>query len=310
MRILIAEDDFTSRAMLTATLRKWGFETAAAADGAEAWRMLQQTDAPKLILLDWNMPEMDGVEVIRRVRAAETDEPPYIILLTSKDEKESLVAGLDSGANDYIVKPYDAEELLARIRVGQRMADLQAGLVQARRELAFQARHDALTGVYNRRAIMEALTREIARAGRGGGPLAVGIGDIDHFKSVNDRHGHAVGDEILCAIVRRLENGLRTYDHLGRWGGEEFLIIAPGCPPGEAFRVFDRLRASIAAEPIPTKAGPISVTISLGVAVGDGSQAGADLFTAADAAVYRAKDEGRDRVCLFGGTVKTDSEAG
>jgi two-component system, cell cycle response regulator len=309
MRILIAEDDFTSRAMLTATLRKWGFETAAAQDGAEAWRMIQQPGAPKLILLDWNMPEMDGLEVIRLLRAAETEEPPYVILLTSKGEKESLIAGLNSGANDYIVKPYDAEELLARIRVGQRMVEMQTGLAQARRDLAYQARHDVLTGVYNRRAIMEALNREIARTGRGGGPLAVGVGDIDHFKLVNDRYGHAVGDEILCAIVRRLENGLRAYDHLGRWGGEEFLIIAPGCPVGEAFKLFDRLRTSIPAEPMPTKAGPIPVTISLGVTVGDGSQAGADLFAAADAAVYRAKDEGRNRVCLSVGTGPTDAGA-
>jgi diguanylate cyclase (GGDEF)-like protein len=298
MRILIAEDDFTSRAMLTATLRKWGFDAAAAADGAEAWRMLQPADAPKLLLLDWNMPEMDGLEVVRRVRAAGAEEPPYIILLTSKGEKESLVEGLDGGANDYIIKPYDAQELLARIRVGQRMLELQAGLAQARRELAFQARHDALTGVYNRRAIMEALTREVARSGRGGGPLAIGIGDIDRFKAVNDQHGHAVGDEILCGVVRRLEGGLRAYDHLGRWGGEEFLVIAPGCPAEEAFGLFNRLRAAVADGPIPTKAGPLAVTISFGAAVGDGSQAGADLFAAADASVYKAKERGRDCVCL------------
>ncbi len=310
MRILIAEDDFTSRAMLTATLRKAGFDVAAAGDGGEAWRMLQSPDAPKLVLLDWSMPEMDGLEVIRRVRAAEAEEPPYIILLTSRGEKESRVEGLNSGANDYIIKPYDAQELLARIRVGQRMVDLQAGLVQARRELAYQARHDALTGVHNRRAIMEALTREVARAGREGGPLAVAIGDIDRFKAVNDLHGHAVGDEILCAIVRRLEAGLRAYDHLGRWGGEEFLIVAPGCPAGVAGGLFNRLRAAVADEPIPTKAGPLSVTISFGVAVGDGSQAGADLFAAADASVYRAKEQGRNRVCLADSGAGRESSAG
>ena len=227
-RVLISEDDFTSRAMLTAVLRKWSYDPVTTENGTQAWEALQQPGAPKLVLLDWSMPEMDGVEVVRRVRTLDTSEPPYIIILTSDGAKASIVAGLEAGANDYVVKPYDTDELLARIRVGQRMVELQAKLLEARNALAHEAMHDPLTGAANRRAIMETLSREVSRTMRQNAGLSIGICDIDHFKKVNDAHGHLVGDEVLCGVVRLLEAGLREYDRVGRWGGEEFLVVAPG----------------------------------------------------------------------------------
>ena len=203
-------------------LRKWNYDPVTTENGVQAWEALQQPGAPKLVLLDWNMPEMDGVEVVRRVRTLGTSEPPYIILLTSDGAKASIVAGLEAGANDYVVKPYDTDELLARIRVGRRMVEVQAKLLEARNALAHEAMHDPLTGAANRRAIMEALSSELARTKRQNTGLSIGICDIDHFKKVNDAYGHLVGDEVLCGVVRLLEGSLREYDRVGRWGGEEF----------------------------------------------------------------------------------------
>ena len=298
MRILISEDDFTSRAMLTAVLRKWSYDPVSTENGAQAWEALQQPGAPKLVLLDWNMPEMDGVEVVRRVRTLVTSEPPYIIILTSDGAKASIVAGLEAGANDYVVKPYDTNELLARIAVGQRMLELQAKLLVARNALAFEAMHDPLTGAANRRAIMETLSSELARTRRQNTGLSIGICDIDHFKKVNDAHGHLVGDEVLCGVVHLLEGSLREYDRVGRWGGEEFLVVAPGSQEDETGKLYERLRAALAGNPIPTQAGKLSVTVSIGAATWQGNESVEELLGAADTALYRAKNSGRNRVCV------------
>lgn len=270
-------------------------------NGAQAWEALQQPGAPKLVLLDWNMPEMDGVEVVRRVRTLVTSEPPYIIILTSDGAKASIVAGLETGANDYVVKPYDTHELLARIRVGQRMVELQAKLLEARNALAHEAMHDPLTGAANRRAIMETLAREISRTTRQNAGLSIGICDIDHFKKVNDAHGHLVGDEVLCGVVRLLEGSLREYDRVGRWGGEEFLVVAPGNTE-DAGRLYERLRAALAGNPIPTQAGELSMTVSIGAATWRADESVEELLGAADTALYQAKDRGRNRVYVAAAT--------
>ena len=227
MRILIAEDDFTSRTVLAGVLKKEGHEVEATVNGAEAWQALQQPDAPALVILDWMMPEMDGPEVVRRVRALETDRPPYIMMLTTRGEKADIIAGLDAGANDYLAKPFDPGELRARVEVGRRMVEMQAALIASREALAHQATHDPLTGMLNRRAILERLRQELTRAGRNGDTWAVGMCDIDHFKQVNDTYGHQTGDEVLRGLARILNESLRPYDSVGRMGGEEFLVIAP-----------------------------------------------------------------------------------
>jgi two-component system cell cycle response regulator len=296
MKILIAEDDFTSRMILTAILRKWGYDPVAAEDGSSAWDMLQQQDAPQLVLLDRNMPGMEGLEICRRLRLAASANPPYVILLTARGEKDDIVQGLEAGANDYVAKPYDNEELLARIRVGQRMLELQTGLLEARDALAFQATHDLLTGILNRRAILDRLRVEISRAGRENGRLSVGMCDIDHFKRVNDTWGHQVGDEVLVAFARCIEANLRDLDCIGRYGGEEFLLIAPGLKGRIENSLYERLRAGVAEMAIETRAGTVSITVSIGAAEGTGQSTVDTLLAAADLALYQAKADGRNRV--------------
>jgi diguanylate cyclase (GGDEF)-like protein len=297
MKILIAEDDLTSRRILTVILKKWGYEPVVTEDGNEAWSKLQETDAPRLVLLDWNMPGLDGLEVCRRLRKSETTDSRYVILLTGRGEKGDIVRGLEAGANDYIAKPYDNEELQARIRVGQRMLDLQTSLLETQTALAYQATHDGLTGIFNRRAILDRLTQEIARALRQGSRLSIGMCDIDNFKKINDTFGHQAGDEVLVAFVQCLQANLREYDCVGRYGGEEFLIIAAGLSGQSDDNLYERLRTKAAAEIIKTKAaGDVFLTVSIGTATGTGKSMVDGLLAAADAALYQAKAEGRNKV--------------
>lgn len=296
MKILVAEDDLTSRTILTALLRKWGYEPVAVGDGGSAWQIMQQQDAPNLAILDWEMPGMDGLEVCRRIKAQPTAVPPHLIILTAKDEKADIVRGLEAGANDYVSKPYDNDELQARIRVGRRMVELQLELMEARNALAHEAMHDPLTGAPNRRAILETLQKELLRAGRGNSRLSIGLCDIDHFKQVNDRYGHQAGDEVLCAFVKAAQHCIRGYDILGRYGGEEFLVIAPDAGAKAGQGPYERLRIGTAGLRIDTRGGPVSVTVSIGVAGADGRETVDALLAAADAALYQAKDAGRNRV--------------
>ena len=296
MRILVAEDDFTSRSILVAILKKWGYELIVTEDGLAAWEALRKPDAPRLVLLDWDMPGLDGLEVCRRIRSQETPNPPYVILLTGRGEKGDLVRGLETGANDYVAKPYDSAELQARIRVGERMLEMQDKLLEARDAMKHLAMHDPLTGVLNRRAILERLAQEISRAERDGTPLSVGMFDLDHFKKVNDTFGHQTGDEVLVAFTERVQAGLRDYDCFGRYGGEEFLVIATGSEGRAEESLYERLRVAVSGAAIPTKTGDVSLTVSVGVASGTGCSTVDELLAAADAALYEAKAAGRNRV--------------
>ncbi|MBI9082749.1 MAG: diguanylate cyclase [Desulfobacterales bacterium] len=296
MRILIAEDDFTSRGMLAAVLKKAGHEPVETVNGLEAWGALQKPDAPRLVILDWMMPEMDGLEVLRRVRALPGDRPPYILMLTTKTDKAEIIAGLDAGANDYLAKPFDVGELRARVEVGRRMVEMQDALAESREVLAHEAAHDPLTGMLNRRAILDLLHKELARAGRHADGVSIGICDIDHFKSFNDTYGHQTGDDVLCELARVMTACCRVYDSIGRMGGEEFLIIAPAKAGADANSLYDRLCASVAGLKMETRSGALSVTVSIGVVIANSGDTVDDLVGAADAALYRAKAEGRNRV--------------
>ena len=296
MRILAAEDDLTSRLMLVAVLKKIGHDVIQASSGNEAWDALQKPGAPRLAILDWMMPEIEGIEICRRLRQIPTTDPPYLILLTAKDDVKSIVSGLNAGANDYLIKPYRTAELEARIGVGQRMLDLQEELNRAREALAHEATHDSLTGALNRRAIYEALSHELSRASRTGSSLSICLCDIDFFKQVNDRHGHLTGDDVLKGLVQALKSNVRDYDMVGRYGGEEFLVIAPNTNEAQDNLLFERLRSVIADARFPTQAGDISVTISLGVARFTKERSIDELIAAADEALYKAKAEGRNRV--------------
>ena len=297
MKLLIAEDDVTSRAMLAAVASKWGYEAIAVEDGEAAWRVLRAAEPPRLLLLDWMMPRLDGLDLCRRIRQDKSDDPPFIVLLTSRDDTKDIVDGLEAGANDYIAKPFENTELRARLRVGERILDLQEQLNRTKEALAIQANTDSLTGLRNRGAIMELLEQEMARAQRGGRSLCVGLSDIDHFKRINDTHGHPAGDAALREAARRLTAALRPFDQVGRYGGEEFLIVV-GVGRDQASDVFERIRRAFADAPVVYEQSIMEMTISCGVAVytpPHDKRTGAALLAAADAALYEAKDAGRNR---------------
>lgn len=298
MRLLFAEDDRVSRRRLATVLRKWGYEVIEARDGNEAWGVLHAAEAPQLAILDWMMPGIDGSEVCRRLRQLRREPYIYVLLLTAKAQKEDVVAGLEAGADDYLTKPVDIRELQVRLRAGRRILELQKKLIVAREELRMQATRDALTGLWNRAAIFDLLRRETARAQRGGAPLSIAMADVDHFKRVNDLYGHLVGDVVLQEIARRVQAALRPYDEVGRYGGEELLLIFPQCNAQQAVQAAERLRRCVAATPIVTPEGKIVVTLSIGVASCGRSADAQVLLHAADDALYRAKQQGRNCVVL------------
>ena len=297
MRILIAEDDAISRRLLDTILRKWGYEVVVAHDGDQAWEELQKEESPRLAILDWMMPGMDGVEVCGKVRERTGSPYVYILLLSAKSQREDLVKGLESGADDYITKPFDANELKVRLRAGRRILDLQTQLMSAQEALRDQASRDPLTGIWNRNAIFEIFRRELARATREQSPLSIVMLDIDHFKDLNDTHGHMAGDAVLREFTHRITNSLRPYDDVGRYGGEEFLVVLPGCDLESALRHAERLRKLMANEPFDTSEGRHVVTCSLGAASATAAEPRSmdTLIRSADAALYRAKRNGRDR---------------
>jgi two-component system, cell cycle response regulator len=299
MRVLIAEDDPVSRRLLQASLTKWGYEVNVCVDGLEAWEALQKEGAPRLAILDWMMPGMDGVEVCRRVRWRGGEPYVYILLLTAKTQKEDVVAGMDAGADDYVTKPFDAHELKVRLRAGQRIINLQNELIGAREALRVQATHDALTGLMNRSTIFETLHRELSRAERSSNALGLAMIDLDNFKNVNDAFGHQAGDLVLKETAQRMVHILRAYDQIGRYGGEEFLAVLPDCDLPSAASAAERLRSGLAGQPIVLdNHQSLVVTVSVGIfSTSENPQASLnELIRAADAALYRAKRKGRNRV--------------
>jgi diguanylate cyclase (GGDEF)-like protein len=298
MKILIAEDDGMSRRMLQKTLEKAGYDVVAVENGRLAREELCRMDGPRLALLDWEMPEASGPEVCRAVRARTEKSYVYMIFLTSKESSEDKVEGLQAGADDYLTKPFHTEELKARIRTGLRILHLEDRLVEAREEMRFKATHDALTGLWNRGVVMELLPGEVARAHRERKCTAILLCDIDHFKKVNDTYGHPVGDEVLREIARRLQGSVRSYDFVGRYGGEEFLIILNNCEPTSALARADQMREAIAKLEVMTNAGPLRITMSVGVlrSVDWGSARVSEYLNEVDAALYAAKAAGRNCV--------------
>ena len=298
--VLIAEDDPIFRRILESWFKRWDYRVTAVENGAEAWEVLQREDAPQLAVLDWKMPGMDGIEVCRRIRSRDQGVYRYVLLLTAKDDKQDVIAGLEAGADDYLTKPFDVDELRARVRAGKRILDLQAALIRAKDDLQFAAAHDALTGLWNRGAIIDLLKREVSRRQRSGEALGVIMTDIDYFKKINDTHGHLIGDAVLQEVTRRLAVGVRPYDVVGRYGGEEFLVVFPGCNAANLIVGAERLRHCIADRPIDTSVGQISVTLSLGLAsVEQDEKETLDceaFLRNADEALYAAKARGRNRV--------------
>lgn len=291
MRILIADDDRVSRHLLHASLSRWGYEVIVAKDGLQAWQVLQAEDGPQIAVLDWMMPGLDGVEICRRVRTQPSDGYKYLLLLTARSQKQDVIAGLDSGADDYVTKPFDAFELEARIRTGKRIIELHDAL-------RMQASHDHLTGLWNRSAILEMAEREISRASRQKSPISIMMADLDHFKTINDTLGHTVGDVVLFEVAQRLSLSVRAYDWVGRYGGEEFMIITPNISLVESVQVAERVRSAIAKSPVTAGIHKVDISCSIGIASTDAGPWNdvQTMINAADRALYVAKDQGRNRI--------------
>lgn len=295
MRVLIADDSLLSRRLLEGTLRSWGYDVIVAADGEEAWQILSGQNAPTLAVLDWMMPGHTGPELCKLVRQRAAEPYTYILLLTSRNEKDDVVEGMDSGADDYITKPFDKHELKVRLRAGTRIVDLQEQLVTAREALRVQATRDYLTQLWNRSSILEILHRELARSEREDTPVGVVVADLDHFKAINDTYGHFAGDSALQESARRMEGSIRSYDAIGRYGGEEFLVVLPGVDEHGVRVQAERMRHAIRSKPVHVTGASLSVTCSFGCTSGIGGRVTADsLIGAADDALYRAKRAGRD----------------
>jgi two-component system, cell cycle response regulator len=296
VKVLLADDDALYQHVLRKALEGWGYEVITASNGNEALTILWGVDPPTLAILDWMMPGIDGVEVCRCVRERRQDPYTYIMLITAKSRKQDMITGLDAQADDYLIKPLDLQELRARLQSGQRIINLQSALASKQRELSYQATHDPLTGCWNRSAILDILGREVHYTKRNQRPLCLALADIDDFKFVNDTYGHTAGDTVLIEVVRRIQSALRPYDAVGRYGGEEFIVVMPGVNKQRAFKIVERLRMRVAENPYTVMKERISVTLSIGVAadarIGDAKS----LLQVADEALYRAKASGRNRV--------------
>jgi two-component system cell cycle response regulator len=303
-KVLIADDSIVSRHLLEATLRKWGYQVAVACDGAEAWAILQQDDAPSLAILDWVMPVLTGPEVCMKLRQRAGGKYIYTLLLTSKNQKEDLIEGMAAGADDYLTKPFDRQELQVRLEAGKRILRLHEDLFAAQQKLVRQATYDDLTGLFNRPRILESLRSEMARAAREQQPLGLVLTDIDKFKTINDTYGHAIGDSVLREAAQRMHASVRAYDAVGRYGGEEFMVVLPGCDLETTTVQAERLRLALGQAPMMVSDGvesarfPLPVSASFGAtAAGPGHYVSVEaLIKLADDALYEAKRMGRNRV--------------
>lgn len=299
MKVLIAEDDPVSSRILERNMKDWGYEVIIANNGQEAWRVFQKEEI-RMSILDWMMPKIDGLELCQKMRQKENDTYTYIILLTSRDRQEDIVEGLSSGADDYIIKPFNNLELKARLQTGKRIIDLQNELLQSKKKLEELATKDSLTKLWNRAAIIQHLEEEIHRCSRENKPIGSFLVDIDHFKNINDTYGHQVGDEVLVEVSSRLRKCIRRYDKLGRYGGDELLVVLSQCDSSELKSIAERLCWVVYEKKINTEIGPLEVSLSVGGVSSEGQPVGSaeDLIKASDHALYQAKRKGRNCVVI------------
>jgi diguanylate cyclase (GGDEF)-like protein len=292
MKILVADDSRFYRNMLQGLLEPWGYEVVLAADGHEARAILEQDDAPRLAILDCLMPGLNGLEVCERIRARKQGYV-YTILLSVDDQQSDVLRGFEFGADDYLCKPFKQLELRTRLKVGELIIRNHEEVAEAQDALKFEGSHDSLLRIWNRRAIIELLDKELSRAKRAQTSLSILLADLDLFRRVNESYGLLIGDDVLRAAAERIANALRKDDYVGRYEGEEFLVVLPNCTSEAARVVAERVRHSICSEALPNE---IEVTVSIGVSQWQSGQEIRNLLHRADVALYRAKQQGRNRV--------------
>lgn len=300
MRALVADSDPDRLRQLESWLVKWGYEVWPARNGVEAWNRLSAEKSPIVAVLAWQMDAMHGIDVCRRIRLQPELPTAYVLLVAEKREPEQLLEGLNAGADDFLFAPLDSVETRARVRTGARIVEVEQALKASQDALRVQSTRDGVTGSWNHSAILEMLQNERERARRKSGSVAIVLADLDEFRKVNENLGHPIGDEVLREAARRMNSSVRPYDVVGRYGGEEFLIVLPGSDGLGALTVAERIRENFAKRPVHTSAGPVPLTISLGVAAegGDSSNDSAALLQAADSALKRAQQNGRNRAAL------------
>jgi two-component system, cell cycle response regulator len=294
-RILVAEDSLVVRALVCDQLEEEGYEVVQAVDGESALAQCSLAK-PDAILLDIEMPGLDGHQVLARLKADPELADIPVVFLTGRTSTDDMVAGLRAGAHDYLKKPFEPAELLARVGGAVRIKRLQDELRLRNEQLDRLSRIDGLTGLHNRRHLDEQLEIASATACRHEQPMALLMLDIDHFKHVNDSEGHPAGDAVLREFARRLQATVRTGNIVGRWGGEEFLVIAPQTNIDQVVMLGERIRLAIARRPVDLGDRSIRITVSIGCTVGLGPAA--DLVRLADAALYKSKAEGRNRLTV------------
>ncbi|MFI5459224.1 MAG: diguanylate cyclase [Isosphaerales bacterium] len=295
MRILIAEDQPPAALYLRRILERMGHDVTVAPDGEQAWRIVQQGNTP-LLISDWMMPYLDGPELCRRIRSAGGDRYTYIILLTSRDGRDDRLKGLRAGADDFLTKPPDPDELAVRLEIAERILAVHDQLARQNDLLAELAAVDELTGTKNRRRFREDLELLFAQVDRLGAPLSLIMLDLDYFKAYNDAFGHPAGDEMLQWVGSTLRTAVRGHDIVARFGGEEFVVLLPATDEAEALEAAERLRSAIAGRPEPHR----RITASVGVGTaGPGTPSAAALVEQADRALYQSKQAGRNQVTHY-----------
>ena len=291
MNVLIAEDDIISCRALEKNLRDWGYRVRVTKNGEEAWEIIKNGGI-RLAIVDWGMPKMNGLELCHKIRneyQPREEKYLYIILLTGRDLEKDIITGLSAGADDYITKPFSYMELKVRIQNGERIIALQDIQLQ-------KANMDSLTQLWNRKKILEILEEELNRNFRENIPLGIIMLDIDNFKTINDTYGHLIGDKVIIEVASRLKKKIRSYDKIGRYGGDELLLILPGLGRQDAKNIAERLRQSVCAEKIQTEAGALNITVSLGVSIFDTASRPSTkkMIEESDLALYVAKGRGRN----------------
>lgn len=299
MKILIAEDNPISLKMLEKTVMDWGYSTYVTDDGRKAWEILQKHKI-RIAILDWMMPGLNGIDLCKKIRRGRKGFYTYIILLTSRDGSCDVIEGLMSGADDYIVKPFDPQELKARIQTGRRIIQLENQLLLTQKRLHKLATKDSLTKIWNREAILQILEEENIRSDREQGIYSTIMIDIDDFKNINDTFGHQVGDKVLAEVASTLKKKLRRYDKIGRYGGDEILAVLPNCGGEELKKISQRLCEAVNKHHMETSKGPVKVTISLG---GTSSAyiskpSSQQMLIESDMALYAAKRRGRSQFAV------------
>jgi two-component system, cell cycle response regulator len=309
MRILVASRPNSGRRLILRCLEDWGFDFTIAEQGDAAWRSLESQDASSLALLEWAIPGMSGLEVCERIRARpQSDRYVYVIVLTTRKGRMDLLEATAAGADDYLRQPFDPSELKARLMLGKRIILLQKELIMARDSLRIAATRDSMTGLLSRTEIISFLRRHLARGRREGTPLGIILADLDHFKKTNATYGHAVGDAVLQEAARRFRSGLLRHEQIGRYEGDEFLLLLPGCDlAGSASRA-DTIRNLIGTQPTLTAQGPVDSTASMGVTFADtvSDIRLETLLETAEAALHKAKKQGGNRVEICQGTTATE----